>query len=74
MTFDIVEELENKNKIIVSARAKGIRISLHFYNNEDATRCYIATTIFLNSSHASLVIHPHEIAELILNATKGKTK
>jgi pimeloyl-ACP methyl ester carboxylesterase len=33
-----------------------------------------ATTIFLNSSHASLVTHPHEIAELILNATKGKTK
>jgi pimeloyl-ACP methyl ester carboxylesterase len=33
-----------------------------------------ATTISLNSSHASLVIHPDEIAELILNATKGSTK
>jgi pimeloyl-ACP methyl ester carboxylesterase len=33
-----------------------------------------ATTIFLNSSHASLVTHPHEIAELILNATKVMTK
>ena len=30
-----------------------------------------ATTISLNSSHASLVSHPNEIAELILNATKG---
>ncbi|MGC2385100.1 MAG: alpha/beta hydrolase [Nitrososphaeraceae archaeon] len=33
-----------------------------------------ATTISLNSSHASLVTHPAEIAELILNATKGVTK
>jgi pimeloyl-ACP methyl ester carboxylesterase len=33
-----------------------------------------ATTISLNSSHASLVTHPTEIAELILNATKGVTK
>jgi pimeloyl-ACP methyl ester carboxylesterase len=32
-----------------------------------------ATTISLNSSHASLVSHPDEIAELILNATKGST-
>ena len=31
-----------------------------------------ATTISLPSSHASLVSHPDEIAELILNATKGK--
>jgi pimeloyl-ACP methyl ester carboxylesterase len=30
-----------------------------------------ATTLSLNSSHASLVSHPNEIAELILNATKG---
>src|SRR6476661_8092837 len=30
-----------------------------------------ATTISLNSSHASLVTHPDEIAQLILNATKG---
>ena len=29
-----------------------------------------ATTISLSSSHASLVSHPNEIAELILNATK----
>jgi len=29
-----------------------------------------ATTISLNSSHASLVSHPDEIAQLILNATK----
>src|SRR6185312_15520800 len=33
-----------------------------------------ATTISLNSSHASLVTHPAEIAQLILNATKGVTK
>jgi pimeloyl-ACP methyl ester carboxylesterase len=33
-----------------------------------------ATTISLNSSHASLVTHPDEIAELILNATKGAKK
>src|ERR671914_2085071 len=33
-----------------------------------------ATTISLNSSHASLVTHPDEIAELILNATKGVAK
>jgi pimeloyl-ACP methyl ester carboxylesterase len=33
-----------------------------------------ATTISLNSSHASLVTHPAEVAELILNATKGVTK
>lgn len=32
-----------------------------------------ATTLSLNSSHASLVSHPNEIADLILNATKGKT-
>jgi pimeloyl-ACP methyl ester carboxylesterase len=31
-----------------------------------------ATTLSLNASHASLVSHPNEIAELILNATKGK--
>jgi len=33
-----------------------------------------ATTVSLNSSHASLVTHPAEIAQLILNATKGVTK
>ena len=33
-----------------------------------------ATTISLASSHASLVSHPNEIAQLILNATKGVTK
>lgn len=32
-----------------------------------------ATVISLNSSHASLVSHPYEIAELILNATKQST-
>jgi pimeloyl-ACP methyl ester carboxylesterase len=32
-----------------------------------------ATTISLNSSHASPVSHPTEIAQLILNATKGST-
>jgi len=32
-----------------------------------------ATTLSLNSSHASLVSHPDEIAEFILNATKGST-
>ena len=33
-----------------------------------------ATTLSLNSSHASLVSHPNEIAQLILNATKANTK
>jgi pimeloyl-ACP methyl ester carboxylesterase len=33
-----------------------------------------ATTISLPSSHASLLSHPTEIAQLILNATKGITK
>jgi pimeloyl-ACP methyl ester carboxylesterase len=33
-----------------------------------------ATTISLPSSHASPVSHPNEIAQLILNATKGITK
>ena len=31
-----------------------------------------ATTVSVNSSHASLVSHPDQIAELILNATKGR--
>jgi pimeloyl-ACP methyl ester carboxylesterase len=31
-----------------------------------------ATTLSLNASHASLVSHPEEIAEFILNATKGR--
>ncbi|HZE77329.1 MAG TPA: hypothetical protein VE089_02150 [Nitrososphaeraceae archaeon] len=30
-----------------------------------------ATTISINSSHASLVSHPNEIAQLVLNATRG---
>ena len=29
-----------------------------------------ATTLSLNSSHASLISHPDEIADLIINATK----
>jgi selenocysteine lyase/cysteine desulfurase len=33
--IDIVQELEKDNKIIVSARGKGIRVSTHFYNNEE---------------------------------------
>jgi pimeloyl-ACP methyl ester carboxylesterase len=33
-----------------------------------------ATTISFPSSHASLVSHPNEIAQLILNATKGTSK
>ena len=33
-----------------------------------------ATTISIPSSHASLVSHPHEVAQLILNATKGIRK
>lgn len=32
---DIMSELKNKNKVIVSARGKGIRASIHFYNNEE---------------------------------------
>ena len=31
-----------------------------------------ATTLSLNTSHASYVSHPNEIADFILNATKGK--
>jgi cysteine desulfurase/selenocysteine lyase len=31
----IVVELEKKSKTIVSARGRGIRVSPHFYNNED---------------------------------------
>jgi pimeloyl-ACP methyl ester carboxylesterase len=30
-----------------------------------------ATTLSLNSSHTSLISHPNEVAELILNATEG---
>ena len=33
--IDIVLELQKRKKIIVSARGKGIRVSPHFYNNED---------------------------------------
>jgi pimeloyl-ACP methyl ester carboxylesterase len=33
-----------------------------------------ATTVSINASHASYVSHPNEIAQLILNATKGSTK
>jgi pimeloyl-ACP methyl ester carboxylesterase len=32
-----------------------------------------ASTVSVNSSHASLVSHPDQIADLILNATKGRT-
>jgi hypothetical protein len=32
-----------------------------------------ATTLSINSSHASLVSHPNEIAQLILNATNGNS-
>jgi selenocysteine lyase/cysteine desulfurase len=41
--IDIVTELKKKNKIIVSARRKGIRVSTHFYNNEeDVDRLIVA--------------------------------
>ena len=33
-----------------------------------------ATTISINSSHASLVSHPDEIAQFILDATRGSTR
>jgi cysteine desulfurase/selenocysteine lyase len=33
--LDVVIELEKKKKIIVSARGNGIRVSPHFYNNEE---------------------------------------
>ncbi len=33
-----------------------------------------ATTISITSSHASLISHPNEVAQLILDATKGVTK
>jgi selenocysteine lyase/cysteine desulfurase len=32
---NLVAELERKHKIVLSARGKGIRVSPHFYNNED---------------------------------------
>jgi cysteine desulfurase/selenocysteine lyase len=35
MPVDIVGELEKRSKVLVSARGKGIRISPHFYNNEE---------------------------------------
>jgi pimeloyl-ACP methyl ester carboxylesterase len=34
----------------------------------------MTTTLSLNASHASYVSHPTEIADLILNATKGSSK
>jgi cysteine desulfurase / selenocysteine lyase len=33
--MEIVSELENRNRIIVSVRGKGIRVSPHFYNNDE---------------------------------------
>jgi selenocysteine lyase/cysteine desulfurase len=33
--IDVVIELEKKSKIVVSARGKGIRVSPHFYNNDE---------------------------------------
>jgi selenocysteine lyase/cysteine desulfurase len=33
--IDIVTELQKRDRIIVSARGKGIRVSPHFYNNEE---------------------------------------
>ena len=39
-----------------------------FAQNMNAT----TTTLNLNASHASYVSHPNEIADFILNATKGK--
>jgi selenocysteine lyase/cysteine desulfurase len=32
---NLVGELEQKHKIVLSARGNGIRVSPHFYNNED---------------------------------------
>jgi selenocysteine lyase/cysteine desulfurase len=34
-SIDIVTELQKRERIIVSARGKGIRVSPHFYNNEE---------------------------------------
>jgi len=69
----------------IGGRARTAEIDSFYFNQEphalyltDAERMFAkrmnATTISLNSSHASLVTHPAEIAELILNATKGVTK
>ena len=33
--LEIVTKLEKRNNIIVSRRGKGIRVSTHFYNNEE---------------------------------------
>ena len=33
-SIDAVTELKKENRVIVSARGRGIRISTHFYNNE----------------------------------------
>ena len=66
---------------IIPTRAKALG---EFFNNASAAtrktkaleRMFAkqmnATTISLPSCHASTVSHPNEIAELILNATKGK--
>ena len=35
MPLEIVTKLEKRNNIIVSRRGKGIRVSTHFYNNEE---------------------------------------
>ncbi|MFZ0511785.1 MAG: aminotransferase class V-fold PLP-dependent enzyme [Candidatus Nitrosopolaris sp.] len=46
--LEIVTELGKRNNIIVSARGKGIRVSIHFYNNEqDVDRLIIGLKIIL---------------------------
>jgi hypothetical protein len=46
------------------------------YSPPDAQHAFAnqinATVLSINSSHASLLSHPNEVAQLILDTTKGK--
>jgi cysteine desulfurase/selenocysteine lyase len=47
-SLEIVTELGKRSNIIVSARGKGIRVSTHFYNNEqDVDRLIIGLKMIL---------------------------
>lgn len=54
--LDVVIELEKRDNIIVSARGKGIRVSSHFYNNEeDIDKLIVNLKKILNNSIDLLV-------------------
>jgi hypothetical protein len=85
-TCSIMENVRKISHIILSLisgkivrRSKGDNVSEHDHVIPPALERMFAkqmnaTTISLPSSHASLVSHPTEIAQLILNATKGISK